>query len=77
MEEYLPLFRFWRVLKMKNGIGVQKTGLEYFDNRNRLKAGPSWVSPGLDKFINQFPLFQYSWFYIYGKNHFPSKITYF
>ena len=23
---------------MKNGMGVQKTGLEYFDNRNRLKS---------------------------------------
>ena len=23
---------------MKNGMGFQKTGLEYFDNRNRLKS---------------------------------------
>ena len=36
---------------MKNGIGVQKTVLEYFDNRKPLNK-PSWVSPGLDKFIN-------------------------
>ena len=36
MDEYTPLLRFWTGLKMKNWIGVQKMGLEYFDNRNRL-----------------------------------------
>ena len=67
MKKKMRFFVFWPIFKIKIAIKTAEIGLEYLDNRSPLMS--------LVKFINQFPLFQYSSFNICERIDFAAKTT--
>ena len=63
MKKKMRFFVFWPIFKIKIAIKTAEIGLEYLDNRSRLMSKMEALQEHplrLVKFINQFPLFQYS-----------------
>ena len=63
MKKKMRFFVFWPIFKIKIAVKSAEIGLEYLDNRSRLMSKVEALQEHplrLVKFINQFPLFQYS-----------------
>ena len=78
MKKKMRFFVFWPIFKIKIAIKTAEIGLEYLDNRSRLMSKMEALQEHplrLVKFINQFPLFQYSSFNICERIDFAAKTT--
>ena len=78
MKKKMRFFVFWPIFKIKIAIKTAEIGLEYLDNRSRLMSKVEALQEHplrLVKFINQFPLFQYSSFNICERIDFAAKTT--
>ena len=76
MKKKMRVFVFWPIFKIKIAIKTAEIGLEYLDNRSRLMSKMEALQEHplrLVKFINQFPLFQYSSFNICERIDFAAK----
>ena len=78
MKKKMRLFVFWPIFKIKIAIKTAEIGLEYLDNRSRLMSKMEALQEhplSLVKFVNKFPLFQYSSFNICERIDFAAKTT--
>ena len=78
MKKNMRFFVFWPIFKIKIAVKTAENGLEYLDNRSRLMSKMEALQEHplrLVKFINQFPLFQYSSFNICERIDFAAKTT--
>ena len=78
MKKKMRFFVFWPIFKVKIAIKTAETGLEHLENRSGLMSKMEALQEyplRLVKFINQFPLFQYSSFNICEGIDFTAKTT--